>query len=242
MPAKEMSIQDMDVVILCGGAGTRLRSVVQDRPKPMAEIAGRPFLALLVEYVSHHGFRRFIFCTGYKGDWIERYYEKEEGRLCCLFSREEVPLGTAGAIKKAESLIRSETFLVLNGDSWCEVDLEEFVRFHRVKGAVLSMVSASVESSSGYGMIELDNDQSVLRFGEKTNKPGKTLINAGIYLFQKEVLREIPEGRKWSLEYDLFPGRVKRGFYGFVTEQRLLDLGTPERLEAVQAYFERREG
>ncbi len=125
----------MDVIILCGGLGMRLRDVVGDRPKSMAEISGRPFLDILVDYVARYGFTHFILCTGFKGDLIKRYYKNKRGRLIFVVSDEDQPLGTAGAIKNAESFIESDMFLVLNGDSLCEIDIEDFIKFHIGKGA-----------------------------------------------------------------------------------------------------------
>jgi D-glycero-alpha-D-manno-heptose 1-phosphate guanylyltransferase len=236
---KKIRTKDIDVIILCGGLGTRLRDVVDDRPKAMVEIDGRPFLDILVEYVARYGFTRFILCTGFKGDLIKRYFENKRGRLISLVSDEDQPLGTAGAIKNAESFIESNMFLVLNGDSLCEIDIEDFIKFHIGKGALISIAVTTMESPVEYGVIRLDKDQKIISFGEKIPIEGNGLINAGMYVFDKKILKEIPSGQKLSLEYGLFPGILDKGLYGYVTERRLLDLGTPERLELARKYFGR---
>lgn len=223
--------EDIDVIILCGGLGTRLRGIINDRPKVMTEIHGRPFLDILINYIKRFGFTRFILCVGYLGDVIKEYYEKKSSDLAILFSEEREPLGTAGAIKNAEKLIQNEVFLVLNGDSICEVDLKVFLRFHNSKRALLSIVLSTIENPADYGVIKLDENQKVLSFSEKTTARGVSLVNAGIYLMNRTVLGDIPSGQKFLLEYDLFPKILDKGIYGYVTDKRLIDIGTPERLE-----------
>jgi NDP-sugar pyrophosphorylase family protein len=230
-------LQGTDVVILCGGLGKRLRGVLDDRPKPMAEIEGRPFLDILINHVAKYGITRFILCTGFKGDLIKRYYKNKRGRLIFVVSDENEPLGTAGAIKNAESFIESDMFLVLNGDSLCEIDMEDFIKFHIGKGALISIAVTMIESPVEYGVIRLDEDQKIISFGEKISRSGNDLINAGMYVFDKKILKEIPSGQKMSLEYDLFPGILNKGLYGYLSEKRLLDIGTPERLAMAKDYF-----
>jgi NDP-sugar pyrophosphorylase family protein len=223
--------QKIEVVILCGGLGTRLRGIINDRPKVMAEINGRPFLDILIDYVAHFGFARFILCVGYMGDVIKEYYRKKSSELTILFSEEKEPLGTAGAIKNAEKLIRSEMFLVLNGDSICKIDLKDFLRFHNNKKALHSIVLATIDKPRDYGVIELDVNQKILSFIEKTNAHIVSLVNAGIYLLNRAVFGDIPSGQRFSLEYDLFPKILDKGIYGYITDRKLMDIGTPERLE-----------
>lgn len=220
---------DVDVVILCGGLGTRLGSLLRDCPKPMVDINDRPFLDILIDHIASFGFKRFILCTGYKSKVIEEYYQKKDA-LTYIISPEEEPLGTAGALKNAEHLIKTDVFLGMNGDSFCQADLSKFIAFHFSKNpAILSMVLSSVNDTSDYGSIALDQNQEIIRFNEK--RSGSGYINAGIYAINKKVLEQIPPKQKWSLEYNVFPALVKQGLYGYVTEHKLFDIGTPERLE-----------
>ena len=234
---KDIRAKDIDVVVLCGGLGTRLNSVVDDRPKSMAEINDRPFLDILVDYVARYGFTRFILCTGFKGDLIRRHYETKRSGLVFLISEEKIPLGTAGAIKNAESFIESDTFIVLNGDSLCEIDIKDFLSFHIRKRALISIVLTTIKNSMDFGVVRLDRHQKIIGFSEKVMMHGDGLVNTGIYFFDRKILKEIPSGGKRSLEYDIFPKILNKGVYGYVTEKKFVDIGTPERLEMAKNYF-----
>lgn len=223
--------QEIDVVILCGGLGKRLKGVINDRPKPMANIKGRAFLDILIDYVASYGFKRFILCIGYMGDVIKQHYLKRTGPLTILFSQESKPLGTGGAIKNAESLIQSNSFLVMNGDSFCQVNLHKFVDFHIKKKALLSIVLIHAKKSKNYGVIALGDSKRIVRFEEKAIAKGHSLISAGIYFFDTNVLSLIPVHKSFSLEYDLFPKIINREFFGYITRGKFIDIGTPERYE-----------
>lgn len=228
-----------DVLILCGGLGKRLRSVVSDKPKPLAQINKRAFLDLLIDHIVGYGFKRFILCTGYMGSAIAEHYGKLSKSVEILFSQEEQPLGTAGAVKNAESLIRSDPFLVANGDSFCQVNLSEFLNFHQKNSAQLSMAVTRSQNSKDFGTITLNDSQEIVRFEEKKAGTREAFINAGIYLMQKNVLSLIPPGRKRSLEVDLFPQLAGRDFYGYVVSSKVIDIGTPERYEQAVSFFSR---
>jgi len=230
-------LKKIDVVVLCGGMGTRLREVINDRPKPMAEINKKPFLDILLDYISTFGFKRFIFCVGYMADVIKSYYANRN-QLEIIFSVEDMPLGTGGAIKKAQRFIHSNPFLVVNGDSLCKVDLSEFYHFHVEKNALLSMVVVESKSTGDYGLLSLDNTQRVVSFDEK-GKGGGALVNAGIYLFDKQVFSLMPSDIKFSLEYDLFTKLVGGKFYGCKMRGKLIDIGTPERFKQAVELFNR---
>lgn len=195
--------EQIDIVMLCGGKGKRLQPVLNDRPKPMAEINGRPFLDILIDYITNYGFQRFILCTGYMGNFIKEYYQKKKGEIEILFSEEKEPLGTGGCIKNAELLIKGNTFLVLNGDSFILLDLNKFVIFHTEKKAIVSMAVSMSDKNDDYGRVKLGNDNRIISFNEKV--ADTNLINAGVYLFEKDVLSLIPANTNYSLEYDLFP-------------------------------------
>lgn len=231
---------DIDAVILCGGMGTRLRSVVTDCPKPMVEINGRPFLDFLVEYVINSGFRRFILCTGYKGDVIREYYQAKKGLTTFLISEEKEALGTGGAIKNAEAFIQSRIFLVLNGDSYCEINLHDFLSFHTQRKAMVSIALTAAEGQLDCGVVRLNEEQKIISFNEKEAMNGTGLVNAGVYIFDRAAFKQMPTGKGFSLERDFFPGVLDKGVYGYVTNSKLLDIGTPERLELARQYFSHR--
>jgi len=167
--SSSFNIEDTDVVILCGGRGERLRSLINDRPKPLAEINGKPFLDILIDYAAGFGFKRFILCAGYMGDMIEDYYKKKSAIFRILISNEKGPLGTAGAIKNAEPFIKSSPFLVLNGDSICRLNLHKFLKFHAAKKAMFSIALSKMKNSGDYGNIILDTRTGRIKaFKEKS--------------------------------------------------------------------------
>jgi NDP-sugar pyrophosphorylase family protein len=221
----------LDAVILCGGLGIRLQSVLKDKPKPMADFNDRPFLDLLIEYVGRFGFRRFILCSGHKGGLIQQYFENKNDDKTYVISQETSPLGTAGAIKHAAPLINSDVFLAMNGDSFCEIDLTSLMDFHNSKNALASVALAPMEDTSDYGGVTLGENDEIISFDEKKNAPSSGWVNAGVYIFNKFILDRIPADKKVSLEQELFPSMKGNGLFGFTTQSRLLDIGTPERLE-----------
>ena len=223
------SLSKIDVVILCGGFGKRLQNVVKDIPKPMAKIKRRPFLDILIDFIASYGFRRFILCTGYKADIIERYYRQRSDNLTIKFSREEKPLGTGGAIKNAENYIKSSPFLVANGDSFCKINLKEFVDFHFKKDAFISIAVTNTDICDDYGVITINGLQRIVEFDEKAKGYKNRLINAGVYLLQREVFSLMPKKDNFSIENDFFPKVIKKNLYAFETQESLMDIGTPER-------------
>ena len=229
--------KQIDVVILCGGLGTRLREAVSDRPKPMAPIDDRPFLEILISQFCRAGFRRFILCTGHLSESVRSHFADRRLGLDLIISEETVPLGTAGAIKNAEHLIGSSPFLVANGDSFCDVDLEAFCRFHTLQRSLLSMVLARSKDTRDYGRIEIGEAGRITLFSEKSQGTRQGLVNAGIYLFEKSILQQIPANRKVSLEHEIFPEMVSERCFGYVGLSPVLDIGTPERYRRASAYF-----
>ncbi|MEO5358657.1 MAG: sugar phosphate nucleotidyltransferase [Nitrospirae bacterium YQR-1] len=220
-----------DVVILCGGIGSRLTPLIADRPKPMADINGEPFLNILINHYKSFGIKRFILCTGHMSGFIENYYALNNPAAEIVISKEDTPLGTAGAVKNAEPLINTNSFFVINGDSFCNVNLAGFHSFHIRTSASASMVltTAATKDPQSCGSVITDNSQKITGFIEKTTAYKTPLINAGIYIFNKSILSLIPPAIKMSLEYDLFPKIVNSGFYGYTTNKTLFDIGTPDK-------------
>lgn len=234
---KSLSPKDIDVIILCGGKGERIRLLISDRPKPMAEFGGRPFLSMLMEYVSGFGFQRFILATGYLSAVVETYYKKRDnGRevICCP---EKQSLGTGGAIKAAKRLIRSSPFLVLNGDSFARVDLADFLEFHLSKKALVSAALVKSRGSINSGKVTLGANQRILRFDEKKTSGRDTFDSAGMYLMDSSIFSMMEKKNKFSLEYDLFPKLIKKGFFGFKQNTRLIDFGTPQAYREARRIF-----
>jgi D-glycero-alpha-D-manno-heptose 1-phosphate guanylyltransferase len=225
----ESEIQDTKAVILVGGLGTRLRSVVTSKPKVMAPIGERSFLELLVRQLRSQGIRRFVFCTGYLADQIESKFGDGKGwDVSIEYSKEEIPLGTGGAVKLAGRYLADVPgFLVLNGDSFLEIDLPSLMAFHRQHdGAIATMAVLRVKSASRYGTVDADANGKVTGFAEKTGREVPGLINGGIYVFNQAVMQHIPEGPA-SLERDVFPRLLDQGVYAQEQHGKFIDIGTP---------------
>lgn len=222
-------ISKIDVLILCGGKGERLKSIVKDRPKPMADIDGRPFLDILIKYLKGHGFRSFILCAGYKGSIIRDYYTDRCRSLKITTLIEGELLGTAGAIKNAESFIKGNPFLVLNGDSFCQLDYLEFLRFHLEKNALYSIALVKMRDNRDGGLVYLDNESRVKKFEEKVKPRNAGYVNVGAYLLDRRIFTIIKPDRKTSLEYDVFPTLIEERFFGYVARIKFIDIGTPDK-------------
>jgi len=222
-------MQDVKAVMLVGGLGTRLRSVVPSTPKVLASIGERSFLELLVRQLRAQGIHRFVMCTGYLAEQIEsRFGDGRMWDVSIEYSREEMPLGTGGALKLAQRYLRDVgEFLVLNGDSFLEISLQDLMAFHRGHAdAIATMAVLRVPNASRYGTVEVDTNNRVVGFVEKTGSETPGLVNGGIYVFNHYVLEHIPEGPA-SLEKDVFPRLLQSGVYAQQQHGTFIDIGTP---------------
>ena len=237
----------MRAVILAGGLGTRLRSVVADRPKPMAEVADQPFLVYQIAQLGAFGFRELVLCVGYRADQITTYLgDGARWGVQIAYAVERTPLGTAGAMRNARAHIDG-TFLAMNGDSYVDVDLHDLVAAHRhqragVPQTVGTVLRTYVEDAAAYGTLELDAEGGVTRFAEKAAR-ARGWINAGVYVLETEVLDAIPPDRPVSLEREVFPGLLRGGYRlsSHPTAGYFADIGTPEGYARFRAYVARRE-
>jgi len=238
MPSKVIS-KNMDVVILCGGLGKRLKAAVGDRPKTMAAVGKEPFMDILIDYIADFGFKRFILCAGHMSDFIKEYYKEKKKDVEILISAEKKLLGTAGAVKNAEGLIKSDSFLVMNGDCFCPLDYDGFLEYHKVKESELTLALVKEKNSKEYGAVALDDIGRIVSFSEKENRKN-TFLSVGIYIFNRDMLTLIPLGKLASLEYDIFPGITARKCFGYITKEKFIDIGTPERYKKAHAFIKAR--
>lgn len=232
-----MAMRNVSVVILAGGLGTRLRAVVSDRPKVLAEVGGRPFITYILDHLAAAGVSDVVMCTGYRGEQIRDALGEAYGPLRLRYSRETAPLGTGGALREALPLLRSDTSLVMNGDSFCDVELERVFDWHKRCGGPASIVLIEVADASRFGRVEVDEEGRLTRFTEKVPAAGPAWINAGLYLLERSLLAEIPAGRSVSLEREVFSGWIGRGIFGYQHRGRFLDVGTPEALRSAAGFF-----
>jgi mannose-1-phosphate guanylyltransferase len=225
-------------LLLAGGFGTRLRPLTFTRPKHLLPIGNRAHIEHVFDLLLRHGIHEVVLLTSYLADAFADTIESARRRgLEVAVTHERDPLGTAGALKYAETLVGDGTFLVFNGDVLSDVDLGEVVSFHRARGAEATILLTPVSDPSAFGVVPTDPTGKVLGFIEKP-PPGTAptnLVNAGVYVFEPSVLGRIPEGEAWSAEHQLFPEMVAEGaaLYARATASYWKDIGTPHKyLEA----------
>lgn len=232
-----MELSGVTATVLAGGLGTRLRSVVANRPKALAEIRARPFLTYLLDQIAAAGCRFVVLCTGYLGEQIESAFGDDYGPLRLIYSREREPLGTGGALRLAATQLVSDPVLVMNGDSFCTIDIKAYWDWHLRRQAAASMALVRVARSERFGRVKLDAAARVVEFIEKQKGAGAAWINAGIYFLSQAVLRSIPERASVSLETDVFPRWIGRGLYGYLNPSPFLDIGTPDDFAMAESFF-----
>jgi NDP-sugar pyrophosphorylase family protein len=231
-----------DAAILVGGFGTRLRPVVGDRPKALAPIARRPFLSYLLEQIAAAGIERAVLCTGHLGQQLEATFGDRFGGLRLTYSREPEPRGTAGAVRLAEPLLQGEPVLVLNGDSYCDAPLGDFVAWYGSRPAAPSgsLLLNWADDTARYGAVDVDAAGDIVAFCEKGGSSAPGWISAGIYLLARRLVMSIPADAPVSLERDVFPAWVGRGLAGHRTRAPFLDIGTPESYAQAETFFSAR--
>ena len=232
-------LQEVTPTLLCGGFGTRLQASVPELPKALAPVRGRPFLSFLLDQLNDCGFTRVVLCTGYRGRQIESQFGPCYKNLEIVYSYEEKPLGTAGALANALPMIPSEWLLAINGDSYADVDLTQFMKRHFSKGAVASLVLVEVDDATRFGSVDLDQHDHVIGYREKEETSDRKRINAGIYLISKSELSQIQPGIEYSLERQLMPMLIEKGLLAFRSSGAFIDIGTSESYLAAEAFFSR---
>jgi D-glycero-alpha-D-manno-heptose 1-phosphate guanylyltransferase len=236
------SLRNVQAVILCGGAGTRLQEVMPGTPKALAPVAGNPFLDYVLRHLMTAGVRQAVLCIGVYGDAVKAHYRASAWKRFSLrFSEECEALGTGGALKHAEKWIQGEPFLLLNGDTFLELDLISFVAQHLRTAASLTMALAEVKNAARYGEVQLDARGRVAKFVGKRaaagngQESGTSLVNAGWYAVNKEILKKMPAAPPaLSFESQVLPKCVGNGLYGYRTDGFFIDIGVPEDFRRAQ--------
>ena len=232
-------------LILAGGLGTRLRTIVKDKPKPMVRIAGKPFLAYQLEFLRSFRVTSLILCVGHLHEHVQAYFgDGDDWGVKIQYSVEDRLLGTAGALKNAEKFVEG-TFLALNGDSFFDLDLAKFIQFHENRGGLGTIALKELSDASCYGSVRLNAENMILSFEEKSEKlTALAQINAGIYILEPTIFDFIPRARKTSLERETFPSILEKGhrLFGYPTDAFFVDVGTPEGLHMFRNYIEGARG
>jgi D-glycero-alpha-D-manno-heptose 1-phosphate guanylyltransferase len=217
----------MQAIILAGGKGLRLREVIKDKPKSMAEIAGKPFLEYLIIQLVRWGIKDIVLSVGYKKTMIKAYFgDGADWGVKITYSEEEKPLGTGGAIREAAKFIKNEDFLVMNGDSFFDVDFNKLTAYHKKKNGICTIGLVKVRNTKRYGSVILKDNGSVSAFLEKTNS-GCGFINGGIYVFKRELFKRGFSDGKISLETQVLLNIINQGLYGMALRRFFIDIGVP---------------
>lgn len=227
-----MATHQVDAVVLVGGKGTRLRPLTLSAPKPMLPTAGLPFLTHLLSRIAAAGIEHVILGTSYK----PAVFEAEFGDGFALglqieYVTEEHPLGTGGGIANVAGKLRNDTAMVFNGDVLSGADLAQLLDFHRSNRADVTLQLVRVGDPRAFGCVPTDEEDRVVAFLEKTEDPPTDQINAGCYVFERNVIDRIPQGREVSVEREVFPALLADGdckIYGYVDASYWRDMGTPE--------------
>ncbi len=221
-------------ILLVGGRGTRLAPLTNNTPKPMLQVAGVPFTEHQINKARSAGIAEIVLATSFKAELFEPYFgDGKNFGISIKYAVEEVALGTGGAISNAAAMLEgSGPVAIFNGDVLSKHDLDGQFKFHESNGADVTLYLTEVEDARAYGAVELDDSGRVLAFNEKMENPPTNIINAGCYIFNREVIAAIPFGKVISVERETFPQLLAAGakVFGFIDKSYWLDIGTPTAL------------
>jgi D-glycero-alpha-D-manno-heptose 1-phosphate guanylyltransferase len=227
-----------EAIVLAGGFGTRLQKVLDDVPKPMAPINGRPFLEYQLNYLKSFGITRVILSIGYLSHQIQDYFGDIFNNLEIDYAVEKTPLGTGGGIKLAFEKLKTQEALVVNGDTIFEVDIKEFYALHNSKNSLFSLALRKLDDVTRYGSVLINDENQIYKFAEKGINNGKGEINGGVYIIHSDFFKNTHLPKKFSLEKDVFENCYKKlDFYGFPFSNYFLDIGIPDDFEKAQYEF-----
>jgi D-glycero-alpha-D-manno-heptose 1-phosphate guanylyltransferase len=227
-----------EVIILAGGLGKRLRSVVNDLPKPMALINNRPFLEYQFDYLISQGIEIAVLSVGYKHEVIRNHFGGKYKSLTLKYALEREPLGTGGGILKAMPFVEGDSVFIVNGDTLFKPNLKELYTFHQKKKADITIALRIVKEAQRYGIVSMNESERIVAFLEKNPQVGVGYINAGIYLMPTNIIQTKIQKEKFSLEKDFFENQIEElKIYGFPTESYFIDIGVPEDYKKAQHEF-----
>ena len=217
-----------EAIVLAGGLGTRLQHVLPDIPKCMAPITGKPFLAFVLDYLENQEINKAILSVGYRKDHIINYFGTSYRSLEIIYSIENEPLGTGGAIKQAMDFCTNKFAFVVNGDTYFKPDLAALSNLHKKTEADITVAVKQMDDISRYGLVVADKDGRIIEFREKEKLSAGGWINGGIYLIKKTVFDTFQQ-QKFSIENDVFKVSCDNlRFHAFQTDAFFLDIGIPE--------------
>ena len=213
-----------------------VKPILKNRPKCLAPINGKPFIDILIDNCIEQGLKRFILCVGYLQEQvIQHLIDRNDCEI--VFSKEYKPLGTGGALKKAQDLIKSDLYIVLNGDSFIEINISEYVQWSQFTGNDISLVVTKMNNSGRYGNVNIDENGLITSFKEKNNQSITNIINAGVYLFKKDIYNFSSYADEFSLEADFFPSLIEQGISAYDCQGKFIDIGTDKSYKNSQLFF-----
>ncbi len=223
-----------EAIVLAGGLGTRLKTVVADLPKSLAPVAGKPFLAYLLDHARKQGIDKFIFALGYKPELIETFVRKYLPEETYVFSIEKEPLGTGGAIYKACKQASSANIIILNADTFYGIRYSQLASMHEQHKADCTLALKPMKEFERYGAVNMDEENTIRGFSEKKYQ-SSGLINGGVYALKVEsfVKKTFPEIFSFEKDY-LEPACVKGNILGLVSDAYFIDIGVPEDYQRAQ--------
>ena len=228
------ALMPREAVVLAGGFGTRLRSVVSDLPKPMAPVRGRPFLEIVLDELVEQGIRRAVLAVGYKAELIRAHFGDTYRSLELVYSFEEEPLGTGGGIRQAVAMCQSDAVFVLNGDTLFRVDFERLFNHFTASNSLLTIALKEMHDFDRYGTV-LVNDAGVITGFREKRPMAIGLINGGVYLMRTSLFALKPLPEKFSFEQEILEAEYLRGrFHAELFDGYFIDIGIPEDYERVQ--------
>ena len=229
-----------EAIILAGGLGSRLKDVIgDDIPKPMAPVNDRPFLEYLLTYFDKWGVSRVIMATGYKHEMIEKHFGNHYKDIEIVYSVEDEPLGTGGAVRKAVEFVKAHDVYVVNGDTYFDANLWKLANFHKANEADVCITLRKMDNTSRFGTVEIDSENRIIKFSEKGVQTGMGFINGGTYIINSKTFFDLDLPDKFSLETDYFEKYYKKQrIFGVRCYSFFLDIGIPEDYEAAADAFE----
>ncbi|MFC1546265.1 nucleotidyltransferase family protein [bacterium] len=220
-----------EAIILAGGFGTRLKDIIKDVPKSMAEIKGKPFLCYLLDYLAGQKIQKVILAVGYKHESISGYFGAKYKNIDIIYSIEDKPLGTGGAVLKALNLAQSNDVFVFNGDTFFDVDLSKLYSEYIQKQADIEAALKPMSKFDRYGTVEISDDFRIKAFYEKEYKE-QGLINGGVYIINKNIFNNKGFGENFSFEKDFLENWFKEcSFYASIFDNYFIDIGVPQDYE-----------
>lgn len=223
-----------EAIILAGGMGTRLKSVITDIPKPMAPVGDRPFLAIILDNLNDQGIEHVILAVGYKYKVIQSYFKSSYKNITINYAIEKEPLGTGGAVSLAIDQLYGNDFFMMNGDTLFDVDLYKMSLFHIENNAQLSLALKPIHNQDRYGLVVVDQNNRVIQFKEKQYTQ-KGLINGGVYIASKRYISSLNLPQKYSWESEVLEAySSKSNIFGLVSDCYFIDIGIPEDYNKAQ--------